>query len=153
MVVAMSEGLERDTYEHARQIGRTVVLPGPRELFVDIDSAEGYGQLWEALAMFRDLGVPLTVVRDTPSPSGAQHHRHVVVQAPSWEPLTEPTRVALQVVLGSDWKREAYSLARIRAGRRPVTAFFELPEPQPAEAPARGIMRRAWDRVTTGRGQ
>jgi hypothetical protein len=106
-----------------------VVLPGPDELFVDIDSEEQLVRFWALHEIFERSGLS-RLVRVRPSPSGKPGRSHVTVM------LTRPVRdmferVALQSLLGSDPTREMLSWLHLHSGAEDdaVTVFFEKPEP------------------------
>lgn len=135
----MSVDEDRDPYEYAKSQGLVVVVPEPRELFVDIDDEASLAHFEKALdIMNRDrLGKRRWSFVKTPSPSGEPHHFHIVVtmDAPL---LDERVRLGLQAILGSDRVREALCWKRMEWGDHPVTCFFEVPaaEAAPTHAPA-----------------
>jgi hypothetical protein len=117
--------LSEDPQEYLKRMDddRVVVLPGDRELFVDIDSEEGLDTLKTQLHTMRLNGIHAEITRTTPSRT--EGHYHVVVELMLC--ALDPTmRIALQACLGSDRKRELLSALRIifDTGRAP-TVFFE----------------------------
>lgn len=98
-----------------------MVLPGPRDLFVDIDNDADFDFLRERVKDMLKLGVMIRVVSDGPSKSGLPH-RHVYLIAD--RDLSDPERIALQACLGSDRVREFLSLMRLWAGGVGTT-FYE----------------------------
>jgi hypothetical protein len=125
--------LNDDPYETAKAQGVDIVLPGPRELFLDIDDDESMAH-YEAMLAFctNDPLFPMREIKRTVSPGA---NWHVYVEVFSKEPLDPMTRIALQAALGSDRKRELLSALRIHFGLdRPPTVFFERPGEEGADA-------------------
>lgn len=119
--------LDDDPREVAQRLGLVAVLPGPCDLFVDVDSDAAMDWLLQMLPSLEDEEGALTVevVTVVVSKSGLPH-RHVYLRAS--RALSSLERVALQACLGSDRKRELLSLLRVWSGAaRPPTVFFELP--------------------------
>jgi hypothetical protein len=121
-------GFLRQTLEEAFEIaagkGCVVRVPGPRELFIDIDSDEAnvsFERLRKACPA--DL---IDRVDRTPSPSGRPGHYHIVVRL-NRDLRDDRERVLLQAVLGSDPMRELLSWRRIENGSdsASVSIFFE----------------------------
>jgi hypothetical protein len=87
-----------------------LVYPEPNEIFIDIDTDEGYELFKDQLEVLQQV-VDAFVVRDTPSKSGLPK-RHVVVSVRlprSKNPDGIPTvleKLALQTMLGSDRRCE-----------------------------------------------
>lgn len=115
--------LDHDPHEKAMANGWTVVEPGPRELFIDLDSEEDRNRFEARLHRARANGMEILVRRDGPSPSGEKHRSHVVLEMD--HDLTPEHRIAWQAALGSDPMRELLSLVRIRKGIPHPTVFFE----------------------------
>lgn len=124
--VSHGEGspLNLDPQEGADRRGQVVILPGPRDVFLDIDSDEAFRYMTDRLAdMHRMGGAPgqLVLVSVEPSKSGLPK-RHVILRAP--HDLSDEERIALQAVLGSDLIREFLSLMRKWSGGVSTT-FYE----------------------------
>lgn len=108
----------------AKELGLMVIRPRNQELFVDLDSPDAstsFEAMWEFFDGW-EPGAKITANR----PSRIEGHRHVVVDL--GRPVKNATeRVLLQLVLGSDRKREFLSLKRIEHGfdDADVTVFFE----------------------------
>lgn len=112
--------------EIAAELGLVVVEPGPQELLLDMDDAEAHEALAAALKLLTDNGELVIETKRTVSKSG---NAHVYLTLPKWAALDPMTRIALQACLGSDRKRELYSILRvIRAYDIPPTVLFERPE-------------------------
>lgn len=125
--------LEDDPYAVAAREGLRVDLPGPYELFIDIDSQEDREHYDAMRAILIQNGIEIVSERETPSSKSAERHSHIRLVLNSPEPLTPIERIALQACLGSDRKRELLSWLRIRLKLdRPPTVFFER-ESDPAE--------------------
>lgn len=117
--------LEDDPGKAAQELGLVIVLPGPRDLFVDIDNEADYLWLLAMVEVMGGVGVQLEVDHVSPSKSGLPR-RHVYLRAD--RDLTPVERIALQAALGSDRKRELLSLLRVWLHTdRPPTLFFEQP--------------------------
>lgn len=122
------KGFLRQTLEEAIDIasakGCVVRIPGPRELFLDIDSEEANAN-FERLRKACPAGLIGRVDR-TPSPSGRPGHYHIVVTLLR-DLKSDSERVLLQACLGSDPMRELLSWRRIENGSdsASVSIFFE----------------------------
>lgn len=131
-------GVHRDTYAEAAKRGRAVLWPGPRELFVDLDSEWARERFEERLALLQtSLGQKWAAIVRASATAGHYHatvtmHRDVV---------SEHERICLQAVLGSDANRELFSWVRHELDARPVSCFFEVvpvhhaPESPPPSPP------------------
>lgn len=106
--------------EKARIRGLQVVFPSPRELQIDIDSAESMDVFMENIDRLKHDGYEVR-----PSPSRAIGHYHITVRL-LYE-VTPLERIALQAMLGSDLTREILSYARLQRGIVQPTIFFERP--------------------------
>lgn len=117
--------LSEDPIIVAAAKGLVVVLPGPRELQLDIDDGESEETMTSMLAALANNGDYFTVDKRTKSAGG---NTHVYLTIPAgWEDLTPTLRVALQACLGSDRHRELLSLLRIvRNVPRPASCLFEV---------------------------
>ncbi len=126
------KGFLRQTLDEAIEIatakGCTVRIPGPRELFIDIDSVES-GANFDRLLKACPSGLVQRVDR-APSPSRAPGHEHIVVTI-NRDLKGDSERVLLQAVLGSDPMRELLSWRRIENGSdsASVSIFFEKVAP------------------------
>jgi hypothetical protein len=115
--------------EYANANGLEIVIPGPKELFIDLDSEQSYelfkNQL-EVLQQFFEAGI----ARDEPSRSGLPH-RHIVVTVavPKNEGTngvpSEMEKMALQTMLGSDRRCEILRYMRWRQHDPHPTLFLE----------------------------
>jgi len=66
-------------------------------------------------------------VEITRSKSG--NYRAVVTTAPTFPPMTEPMRIALQSILGSDWKREMLGCLRVLNNQPNAVSMLFRPQP------------------------
>lgn len=123
----MSVAIEK-LYEQARAEGLEVALPGPRDIFVDLDQAQDQYVMEALLPILAQNGFPVTVKKITRSRSG---NKHAYLEA--LEDLDDLTRLLLQACLGSDRKRELLGFLRAHLGKDSgyATAFFEVPKPTP----------------------
>ena len=113
-----------EAFDIAAAKGCFVRIPGPRELFIDIDSEEANANFERLLkACPGDL---VERVDRTPSPSGRPGHYHIVVTI-GRDLKSDSERVLLQACLGSDPMRELLSWRRIENGSdsASVSIFFE----------------------------
>lgn len=109
--------------------GLKVRVPEGNELLVDIDSDEAFESFQERYRLLSDLGIVNGFVK-TPSKSGDPGRYHIVVKVSvlgmaSGKWLTPVERIALQAIVGSDYKREANSFRRILDGDPIPTLFYE----------------------------
>lgn len=104
----------------ADEAGWTLVLPKANELFIDIDEPRIPVEIEEKLRLVDEL-VGIDLVDYTESPGG-NRHLYVTLERDVfnvWE------RLALQAVLGSDWKRECLSINDAHNEEEVSTCFFE----------------------------
>lgn len=109
--------------DRALDEGLRVKVPEAYELLVDIDSEEDFVSFQERYQMLSGLGL-VSGYDKTPSKSGNPGRYHIVVKTMSVR-LTPVDRIALQAILGSDYKREANSYRRYVDGDPIPTLFFE----------------------------
>lgn len=124
----MSDGSRIDPFNVARELGVDVTLPGPTELQIDIDdqaSLEAYNEMFPYVLQ---LLPHLKEVRRTTSRSG---NTHIYLDTREEAPLTAERRILLQALLGSDRKREFFSLLRVvqPVAECPPTLLFEVRPP------------------------
>ncbi len=109
--------------DQAFKQGVRVIIPKDRQLQIDIDSDDDYSRFTQAYDALKQhyLNVPL-YYKTSPSRNGGEG-RHITVEMT--EELAQIERIALQAILGSDWRRELFSLIRVRKGEPLPTLFFE----------------------------
>ncbi len=100
-----------------------VVIPKSTELFIDIDSDADYAQFNEAYSRLKLYGFFPPLYRTENVSRNGLPGRHITVTLRT--DVSPLERVALQAILGSDWKRELYSLFRIKQEEPLPTLFFE----------------------------
>jgi len=100
-----------------------IVVPGPRELFVDLDSEEALEECKGLVTTAVLSGIPIGGWDFWPSRN--RGHYHAVIE--TLFDLTPAKRIAYQASLGSDRRRELLSMARLQMGIEP-TVFFETPQ-------------------------
>ena len=110
--------------DFARKQGLRVVLPTALELQIDIDSDEALYDFERRYELARNTGLPLAGYSSQPSKSGGEK-RHITVRMSL--KITPLERIALQAILGSDWRRELFSYDRLQRGDAVPTLFFERP--------------------------
>jgi hypothetical protein len=111
--------------------GHVIVSPGPRELFVDIDTPESEGRFNRGLQFLAKI-VEKTELRPSPSGKDGRKHGYVTINR---DVRDEYERVLLQCLLGSDLTHEGCSWSELNAGHTNVTIFFEKPvDPAPNNA-------------------
>mgnify|MGYP001560624996 CR=1 FL=1 len=117
----MSEGA-RNPFLVAAEAGLSCIEPEERDIFVDLDSQQDEYVMAAILALLKENGYFIDVVKITRSQHG---NKHAYLRGPV--PLSDTERLFLQAILGSDRKREALGLIRSINGFKPVTVFFEVP--------------------------
>lgn len=122
----MSEETAQDhsaqySLDYARKEGLRVVLPRKGQLLIDIDTDADFAVFEQNLPLIKPL-YPYTGHIVTPSRSKPEG-RHITVHLNV--SLTPMERIALQAVLGSDRRREAYSIERLKNDDVTPTIFFE----------------------------
>lgn len=117
--------LSRSPWDIAAEIGGVnVVTPGRGELLLDMDDEASLSVMADAVGILTGNGETIEEVRRTVSKSG---NAHVYLRLPNWGEIDPMTRVALQACLGSDRKRELFSILRIvRKCWIPPTVLFEV---------------------------
>lgn len=105
----------------AKGEGLLPVIPRDDMVMLDFDQPTPPDDLIDRLQMV-DRFFNITRVTTTTSKSGNVH-----VYVWMLEPLHEVTRVALQAILGSDWKKEALSLGRLKTHGPGAVVLFEVP--------------------------
>lgn len=120
--------IREDAKVKANRLGLDLVLPGPDEIFVDLDSPAESQIFNSRFDLFRELW-PDATVRFTVSVSG---NTHAYVKSRSLPPMTDSERIALQAALGSDPFREMLAIWHARAGYQYTSVFFEKPGQMPA---------------------
>ena len=124
----MSSGQENPD-DKASRLGLEVRRPTATQLFVDIDSAEQMHRFHTGLEELLCIeGEKSATYVQTASPSGLPHHWHIVVDLIDHDDLDPNERIAYQILLGSDPKRELLALRKIRLGYADdAVVFFERP--------------------------
>jgi hypothetical protein len=109
-------------FESAKEQGLRVDLPGPTELFIDLDTDADRAAYERSKAILvREYDVNPEDIEERPSRGGTG--THVRINMP--KELTPLERIAFQAALGSDCVRELLSLTRLIAGDPHPTLFFE----------------------------
>lgn len=114
--------------KEAAEMGMYIRVPRNDELFIDLDTEEQYDSFkarYKLLVEHR----PMSFV-EQPSKTGLPH-RHVVVSL-SRPVADEHERIYLQLLLGSDGRREMRSYLSMITGRNSMpTLFFEQMPSEP----------------------
>jgi hypothetical protein len=110
-----------DPNVYAAEKGQVMLVPGPREIFLDLDSPEDRRYFKMALDTLQINGEDFQLKSFTRSKTPG--HFHAVVIAPF--DLTPEQRMMFQMMLGSDRKREIWGWLRYRNGYEVPTALFE----------------------------
>jgi hypothetical protein len=109
-----------------RAKGCEVIQSAPNLLLLDFDTAEALERFDRLRGSFFRL-FPADEVVEWPSKSGKPHHRHVMVKLSA--PIEDAAlRVALQAALGSDPKREIFSVLRLLQGTKEPSLLFKPQE-------------------------
>ncbi len=103
--------------------GVKVVEPADNELFVDIDSHEGFGVFHANIGSLGDL-VESHAATLSPSRKAGRYHVTVKLSRPVKDNFE---RILLQLLLGSDVAREMVSFREATLGLKLPTVFFEKP--------------------------
>lgn len=106
----------------AKLFNATCHLPKSNELFIDIDDEKDLITLGTNLQLINDKlkwQLKITTFR----PSATQGHFHVII-ALIGKTFSNIERIALQTILGSDRKKEAYGFIHTTQGFFPPTALF-----------------------------
>ena len=107
--------------QRARQSGWKVVQPLPNQLQLDLDGARALRRYGMQYSILRRQGLTKGW-RERVKESKKRGHVHVVITMPS--AVSDLERVALQAVLGSDIKREAFNYCRVkRRNKYPIVLF------------------------------
>lgn len=128
--------LNDDPREVADRLGLEMVLPGPRDLFVDLDNAADTKHYVSMLALLAEIaGKDVSESKVTESAGGNKHAYLLSSFLDEFDECSRERailRIALQACLGSDRKRELLSLLRVLLRMdRPPTVFFERPGAEP----------------------
>lgn len=113
--------------EYIRQVledGKVVVVPGPNELQIDIDSDEDLARMASSMDILQTNYPNLVIAWDHRVSASGAPHRHVTVVL-SRDVRDAEERILLQALLGSDLKREVLSLIRYWKGDSMPTLFVE----------------------------
>lgn len=108
--------------DYARENNLKIVLPRPRQIQIDIDNDADYAQFTQAWDMLRDMNLGAKGFSERPSRNGGEG-RHITCDF--YVDITPLERIVLQAILGSDWRRELFSFARLKEGEVIPTLFYE----------------------------
>ena len=107
--------------DFAEQEDLQIIFPDEYTLQLDIDSGTQYDAYLSRLEFFKKFfSIKSTEIK--PSKEGLPH-QHITIKLE--HPVTDIERIFLQLVLGSDLKREVYSFLRIQIGDKHPTLFLE----------------------------
>jgi hypothetical protein len=108
-------------FDKAQAEGLQVVLPTPKQLFIDIDSGAAFSIFEKNLERFQEFyNIRRKVI--TPSKSGGAK-KHITIDLAF--PVTPTERLVLQAFLGSDLMREFLGMQRINQNDPHPTLFLE----------------------------
>lgn len=103
--------------------GMTVVVRGDWQLLLDIDDQD-VGNLAERIEQVPAMtGRAVENAEMWRSKSG-NIHVAITLQSDPGNPLSSMEAVALQAILGSDWRRESLAVAGVRAGSEYYSVLF-----------------------------
>jgi len=111
-----------EAYKKAEREGKKVVLPDEYTLQIDIDTKEAYELMVNRLVDLTMWDYWPIIEKDEVSFTG-EPHRHVYIRVAKKLEILE--RIALQMYLGSDSKRELLSIIRYTMNDPAPTKFFE----------------------------
>jgi len=90
----------------------TVVYPKPNQLLLDIDAEKDYLLLPLKITKIENiLDIKLKIKSKIISSSGLPH-QHIIIE--NDQELSPHEQILLQVILGSDYKRELHSLVKLK---------------------------------------
>lgn len=116
MTTKMQWGLRR-----AKKLGWKIVEPKPNELQLDLDGSRAVRRYGMQFSILRKAGLTKGW-REKLLPSKKSGHVHVVITIP--KAVNNLERVALQAILGSDIKREAFNYSRVKKHNKyPIVLF------------------------------
>ena len=101
--------------------GQKVVLPGPNQLQIDIDSEQALSEFMRRLEAFN---FELVSIEEIPSKTPGHYHIYLDFQGRP-QPFTEWERLALQSALGDDPIRHFLNCLRAVSGVPNPTRLFE----------------------------
>lgn len=105
----------------AKKSGWKIVQPQANELQLDLDGARALRRYGMQFSILRKAGLTKGW-REKIKPSKKAQHVHVVITLP--REIGNLERVALQAVLGSDIKREAFNYVRVtKRNKYPIVLF------------------------------
>lgn len=109
-------------FTKAKKEGWKIILPKQNELLIDIDGEDAMHTFFKVLPLIQEyVGVESWNAR--PSKSGDPNRQHItVILARFVEPAE---RITLQLMLGSDPRREALSWIELQNGDKFPTLFYE----------------------------
>jgi hypothetical protein len=108
-----------DAIQWAAENNLDIILPDNNQLLVDLDDYASQQAYERTIPLIAET-YGLKDVTETVSRSG-NLHRIVTLNTN----ISATERIALQAILGSDRRREAHSLRRLRQGEQNPTLFFE----------------------------
>jgi hypothetical protein len=111
----------------ARRLGWKVIEPKANELQLDLDGALAVRKYGAQYAILRKAGLTRKW-KEKILPSKRKNHVHVVISLPA--KIKNIERVALQAVLGSDIKREAFNFTRVKKRNKYPIVLFKREEPK-----------------------
>ncbi len=111
----------------AAELGLDIVEPDALTLQLDLDGQDAVVEFETRLTFLQSLEE--AVVTYTTSKSG---NKHAYVKLGRRVGVSE--RIALQAALGSDWRRELFSILRLNRGNEHATLLFEIPSEKKALA-------------------
>lgn len=118
---------QRSAIKSARLGGFKIIRGKPDKLLLDLDDNDAMiafnDTLPFVLEMLESIDIQLVKRRQWKSKSSGQH---VVLYLSGELPVLE--RIALQAILGSDRKKEMYSLLRLRQGTEEPSLLFKPPK-------------------------
>ena len=106
----------------ARKDGLVIIEPKANQLQLDLDGARSLRRYGMQYSILRRAGLTRGW-REKIVPSKRSNHVHITITMP--QSIGDMERVALQSILGSDLKREAFDYTRVKKGNKYPIVFFE----------------------------
>jgi hypothetical protein len=108
----------------AKKLNLKIIYPLSTELFIDVDTEDDYARFVKALHTVQKQ-LECNIVYSEWSKSGAPK-RHIILDFPNEDFMkNEWKRLALQMFLGSDPRRENLNMIRLLINGNPENIFFE----------------------------
>jgi len=110
--------------EEVKRAGCVNCLPDGNEIQVDLDSELAYTEFKSRMSLMWQMCGVAMAIKVTPSKTPGHYHVRLFFDVP--QPFTAMERIALQAILGSDFKRELFGWFRAMNDNPNPTSFLEV---------------------------